>query len=850
MGHISHRLRSVAFGLWMCLAAASVAEDDPTKTPDAYNNWKLALGVKQATGAGELRHLTGFKVELLRSAMENEGSWVSMAFDPQGRLTIAREKRGLIRLAFDANHAGVQLVEVVDDELLECRGLLYAYDALYANANNSLALYRLRDTDGDDHFDDKQVLLRTEGGVGHGRNHLKLGPDGFIYIAHGNDVRLPANLAPASPYRHFGEDQLIPCPWDDGLFNAEVRAPGGTVLRMDREGKRFDLIAGGFRNQLDVAFNEHGEMFTYDSDMEWDTELPWYRPTRVNHVVSGGEYGWRRGTGKWPAHYPDSLPAAVDIGLGSPTGIEFGTHSRFPGKYRRALYLCEWAYGRIIAVHLTPDGSSYTGTWEHFVVGRPLNVTDVCFGPDGAMYFITGGRGTQSGLYRVTWTGRRHDGDDVPPPNEQAARLRAIRRSIEALHAKPAPAWTVDERELVWASLGHDDRFIRFAARVALENQRPQGWRERALSLDEPTGRLQAALASARVGSREEQPTLMDRLLAIDFIALTDEQRVMLLRAVALSCIRHGRPDPSLSARMIERYEPLYPADDAMVNHELCRLLVYLRSPKVIDKTMPLLGGAIEPRDRVQYPFLLRYVSDRMTLEQKRSVFESLNAAAPVHDGRYYQQFIGQMRDEYAATLTETERAQLAPLFKPRAAIVLQSPDEGKVVKAWTMDDLLPSLERVSKGRSFDAGQAAFAKAQCALCHKFADHAPPAALGPDLTAVAQRFSRRDILESILDPSKVIDDKYRLVTLTLADGSRRIGQIDREDGKQLVLRPDPLRDETVTLWKRDIAGREPSPTSFMPPGLINVLKYEQILDLLAYLESGGDAGHPAFKSGGP
>ncbi len=64
----------------------------------------------------------------------------------------------------------------------------------------------------------------------------------------------------------------------------------------------------GYRNQYDIALNEDGELFTYDADMEWDFGSPWYRPTRVCHATSGSEFGWRSGTGKWPAYYEDSLP--------------------------------------------------------------------------------------------------------------------------------------------------------------------------------------------------------------------------------------------------------------------------------------------------------------------------------------------------------------------------------------------------------------------------------------------------------------------------------------------------------------------------------------------------------------
>nr|MDQ3623369.1 hypothetical protein [Verrucomicrobiota bacterium] len=279
---------------------------DATKSVDAYNSWMLARGAAQATDPATISAPAGFRVELLRSAPPEEGSWIALAFDPRGRLTVAREQRGLLRFSLGGDR--VQTVELIDDTLRECRGLLYAHGALYVNANGSKALFRLCDSDGDDQFDEKQLLLETGGGAGHGRNQLRLGPDGLIYLVHGNDVELPANIDPASPLRHFAPDQLFPLRWGEHGGTAFVRPPHGYVAASDPDGKTWLLIAGGLRNALDIAFNEDGEMFTYDADNERDIATPWYKPTRVLHVVPGADYGWRPGAGKWPAYLPDSLP--------------------------------------------------------------------------------------------------------------------------------------------------------------------------------------------------------------------------------------------------------------------------------------------------------------------------------------------------------------------------------------------------------------------------------------------------------------------------------------------------------------------------------------------------------------
>ena len=405
---------------------------DPAKVTDAYNSWRLAARNGQATDPKTITALPGFTVELVRSAQLDEDSWIALAFDPKGRLTIAKERRGLLRFTLTGGQGTtpmtVSRVEKMDDSMLECRGLLYAHGYLYVNANNSRTLYRLADTtpnDTIDFFDESKVLLRTEGGTGHGRNHLALGPDDAVYVTHGNDVRLPAKLSPLSPYKSFDVDRLLASPWDPQLDGQSEQPPGGHILRLEKDGTSFQLIAAGFRNPMGVAFNGDGEMFTYDADMELDLGTPWYRPTRVNHIISGGEYGWRRSTGKWPDYFADSIGAVCDIGLGSPTAVRFGTSSKFPRRYRDAFFIGDWAYGRILAVHMTPKGSTYTGGFETFLSGRPLNVTDFTFGPDGALYIITGGRQTQSGLYRVRYTGPAEPPAATPSDEELARNLAA-----------------------------------------------------------------------------------------------------------------------------------------------------------------------------------------------------------------------------------------------------------------------------------------------------------------------------------------------------------------------------------------------------------------------------------------
>ncbi|NBV22568.1 MAG: hypothetical protein EBS05_11710 [Proteobacteria bacterium] len=830
------------------------------KAIDAYNSWKLASGAGQATDPATFTVLPGFKAELVRSALPEEGSWIAMAFDPQGRLTLAREKKGLLRLSLDS--AGVSKVEVINDTLLECRGLLYAHGALYANANNSKTLVRLRDTKGTGQFDEITELLKTEGGVGHGRNHLKLGPDGWLWIAHGNNVQLPKNLSTNSPLKNFAHDRLIPCPWDAGMFDGDVNLPAGHILRMKPDGSEVQLWVGGLRNPLDVAFNEHGDAFTFDADMEWDVGCPWYMPNRVLHIVPGADYGWRRGTGRWPAWYPDTLPSVVDIGLASPTGVIFGHGSKFPAKYQKALFLCDWAYGRILAVHLTPQGASYTGTSELFVGGRPMNVTDACIGPDGAMWFTTGGRGTQSGLYRISFQGDlRSSALAILTKPEEARFIEeavTLRKEGEIFSSFPGGYLTGHDFDThgFKKSLIFPDKWVQHAARVVMEKMNAtslSNYWSIAPDGKTPLRPMLAFLRSANLSGRSGET--VDRIVRLisrsDFAAFGEEERLISLRVLALTLIRLGPPDEAQRQASLKWLEPLYPNASPRVNQMLVELLVYLRSPQVIAKTMPLLRAATASEDLLLYPFYLRYAREGWTLDARRAVFDALDRAERLSGGRTYFTSIANVRKEILASLTPEERTALGRNAGSLPAAVkanLPAVPPPRFVKDWKLADLEPRLAEVGKGRSYEGARTALITAQCILCHRVSNDPafPNSVIGPELLAVGARFNRRDLLFHILEPSAVIDEKFRQTRLLMKDGDDVSGMVEREADGKLFVRPSPLEDKLVEVPLANVRERRLSEVSPMPTGLLNSLRLEQILDLLAYLESGGDPKHRDFQ----
>jgi putative heme-binding domain-containing protein len=814
-----------------------------------------------ATPVGQLKVAKGFKVELLYTVpKDQQGSWVAMCTDPKGRLIVSDQYGKLYRLTPPPiGTAAEPKIETIDLDIGRAHGLLYAFDSLYVMVNENpkgRGLYRVRDTNGDDIFDEVKLLRKLDGGGEHGVHAVLLSPDGkSLHIIAGDATRVTEFASSRVPLR-WSEDHLLPRLWDGNGFMKGVLAPGGWIAKTDPDGKSWELISSGYRNQYDAAFNRHGDLFTYDADMEWDLNTPWYRPTRVNHATSGSEFGWRSGAGKWPAYHADSLGAVVNVGPGSPTGVTFGYGAKFPAKYQEALFLCDWSFGKLYAAHLTPDGSSYRATLEEFVTGQPLPLTDIVINKDGAMYFAIGGRKTQSALYRVTYAGTE---STAPGKGDNSsAQAREIRHKLESFHGHADPNAVTE----AWKYLGDKDRAIRFAARVAIEWQDPANWREKALAEKNPVAATHAIIALARVSSKDQfhrkatdpkpDPALQGRMIeALDRIAwkrLSDAQRLDLLRAYTLTFTRLGKPDEETRRKLTTRFDPLFPSNVRELNAELCQMLIYLEAPSAATKVVAALSGAPTQEEQLEYARALRVLRTGWTPALRETYFRWFLSAANFKGGASLAGFLRDMKDDAMATLGEQEKLALKPILeaKPEKKSHLELLAARKFVKEWTVDQLAPTVERGLKGgRDFNRGRQLFGAAGCASCHRFDNEG--AAVGPDLTAVSGRFNIRDLLESVIIPSKEVSDQYAAIVVKKKDGETVTGRVANLSEDTLMICENMFAPGDFTNVKRaDIVSIEPSKISLMPEGLLSTLTEAEVGDLVAYLMSHGDRTSKMFR----
>jgi putative heme-binding domain-containing protein len=169
----------------------------------------------------------------------------------------------------------------------------------------------------------------------------------------------------------------------------------------------------------------------------------------------------------------------------------------------------------------------------------------------------------------------------------------------------------------------------------------------------------------------------------------------------------------------------------------------------------------------------------------------------------------------------------------------------GRTPTNWTLDELSQAASTGLKNRSFDNGRKMFGAAACFTCHRFDNQG--GMVGPDLTGAGGRYSPHDLLDQIINPSKVINEQFVPSVLTKENGEQVIGVVVNLSGDTVQLNTD-LTDpnQRVGVDRKTVKSIEPSKVSPMPPMLLNMLTKEEILDLIAYVLSGGDRNNAAFK----
>jgi putative heme-binding domain-containing protein len=344
---------------------------------------------------------------------------VFVGIDENGSLD-AKAGRGRVVRCIDEDDDGKADKFNVFAEMDSPRGLIWDAGTLYVLHPPFLTAYI--DTDGDGDSDRSEILVKGIGfdlkfrGADHTTNGIRLGIDGYIYVA-------------------VGDYGFVKAEGKDGKPLAML---GGGIARVRTDGTGLEIVSRGQRNIYDVAIDPFMDLFTRDNTNDgdgWDV--------RLSHVVPTAHYGYPSLFKRFPEEHIQPL---ADYGGGSPCGSLFIHESILPKPYNDMLYTCEWGRGGIFMHPLKPKGAGFTAGQEMFLeIPRPTDM-DV----DG-----------QGRIFVSSW---KDGGFNYSRPDVGYV-IRVV-----AKDAKPAkfPDLKAATREQLVGYIGSDSAVLRLAAQRAL----------------------------------------------------------------------------------------------------------------------------------------------------------------------------------------------------------------------------------------------------------------------------------------------------------------------------------------------------------------------------------------------
>ena len=378
------------------------------------------------------------------------------------------------------------------------------------------------------------------------------------------------------------------------------------------------------------------------------------------------------------------------------------------------------------------------------------------------------------------------------------------------------------------------------------------------------------------MGTKDQQPKILSALNQLDFKNMETKQFLAALRSYQLAFTRHGKPSSSDAAAVIKSLNDLYPHKDNFVNRELSQVLLYLNAPGAVSKTVQMVMNATDTQEKIladsilqrndryaaaakrteqfrpnvqqfALAFSLRSIKEGWSEADRASYFSWFPRAKAWQGGNSFGAFIENSRKEALANVPDAAARKKYDAASSKSVVAARAikPPKGPG-RAWTVKDAVSAVQGNLKGRNFASGENLFHATACAACHRFAGQGM--GIGPDLTGSANRYTLEDMMENIIEPSKVISDQYISSEFTLKDNSTVIGRIAKEENGILHLMTNPFSAESnVQIKVADVKSRKPHEVSHMPPALINTLNPDELSDLIAYIFAAGNKEHKYFSA---
>ncbi len=536
-----------------------------------------------------------------------------ITIDSQGRVVVAG--RGYVRTLIDSDNDGKadSFEQFADGPADGAQGMYFHGHDLLCLGDQGLLRYRDQDADGKaDGPPENFMKIRT--GTEHGAHAIRKGPDGWWYIIAGNNSEVT--------------DKFVTLP------RSPVKYPrAGVLMRLTPNLSGGEIVADGFRNAYDFDFNADGDLFTFDSDGERDISLPWYRPTRLFHVLPGSDAGWVSRSWKRPDYFLDMPPVVGSFGRGSPSGVVSYQHTQFPEQYRGALFIEDWTFGHVYAVPLNKQGSTYSSEPQDFITGKGqfgFAPTDIEVGPDGSLFVSVGGRGTRGGVYRITYTGEKTE--DAKPAENADAAVTELSACLDA--PQPLSSWSRAKWEPLAKKLGAEPFEKAMLDSELTDKQRVRAIQiltemfdgistESAKQLTEDKSAAVRAATAWSLGRRADpqfDPVIIAKLL-VDTDA-TVRRRAIEAVATGMGAAQISKFLPALSLSLADQ--------DRFVRHSIMRALSELdtESFRALGQAVPQLGWSAIVSNTVGFLF-------RRDPSNAGVSFYAVNAANMILKGEY-----------------------------------------------------------------------------------------------------------------------------------------------------------------------------------------------------------------------
>lgn len=706
--------------------------------------------------------------------------------------------------------------------------------------------------------------LRSRG-TDHATNGIRMGIDGWIYIAVGD----------------FGFHNAT------GRDGTKLTMLGGGILRVRPDGTGMEVYTHGMRNIYDVAIDPYMNIFTRGNTNDgggWNV--------RFAHHIQSGEYGYPT---LFKHFTEETIPALIDLGGGSGTGALYMDDDRWPEQYNHVPMMADWGRSYLYLHHVTPEEGSFVQEAEKFI--QLPQITDVDIDGSGIMYLSAwdgagySGDSTKGFTVRVVPDGLKPEAF----PNLQEVSIEEL---SEYLQSGSAKARLNAQYELLQRP---EEEAGQAAWRIAKNRQLPLDIRVAGLfTYAQIAGEKgienvvqlanDEAVKEFALRALADRKSLVDRVPIEPFLSAlkNPSDRVKIAAIVGLG--RLGRPE-AVEALLEIPVPPSFQAPEmgtegphATPNSDIIPAHVAAKALVEIEATEALLDAVEEDRNKLAM-WALRYIHDPKVPERLIAIYKNSDdqqwknrilhnlariyhkeapydgswwwSTRPDTHGPYYKAIEWEatalirdfLKEEWQQRSNEDQKLFATLNSKYRLGITgfggteekrakEEAPvvdleeiknKKGQIGKA-SIEDVMLALDELSGDVDVEKGKKLFVQQGCQACHSI--NKGDVMKGPFLGQIGGIMNRQQIAESILKPNASISQGFATVQIKTKSDKSYVGFVTEETADDLVIRN--IAGQATTIEKSNIASRRELETSMMPSGLANALSYEEFTALVDYL----------------